>query len=54
MSKKGRGRIRQNQWRRVYLIFGKRKEDRNVLMPVMSKVVKEGDQYKIEIGRAHV
>lgn len=47
MSKKGRHRIRKNEWRKVHLVFGKRKEDRNILVPMMSKVIKEGDQYKV-------
>lgn len=47
MSKKGRGRVRQNQWRKVHLVFGKNVEDRNVLLPVMSKVVLENGQYKV-------
>ncbi len=47
MSKKGRERIRKNEWRRVHLVFDKRTEVRNILLPVMSKVVKEGDQYKV-------
>lgn len=47
MSKKGRGRVRKNEWRTVHLVFNGIKEDRNILMPIMSKVIFEKGEYKV-------
>jgi len=47
MSKKGRGRIRENEWRKVHLVFNGHAEDRNVLLPIMSKVILERNQYRV-------
>mgnify|MGYP001305436488 CR=1 FL=1 len=45
MSKKGKRRINSNEWRKVHMVFKGRKEDRNILMPTMSKVVKKKNKY---------